>query len=112
MKREINITDQDIRCCDGLDISGDAVNATYELWFDVDKYFGTDIRDTEAWINFYTFWHKDGTITAEYVIDDTDKSKSYDWPLTEEEKGFFKGMMREYCLRSCNCPIEDLLKEI
>ena len=37
MKREINITEQDIRCCDGLDVCDDAVNATYELWFDVDK---------------------------------------------------------------------------
>ncbi|MBQ5851501.1 MAG: hypothetical protein IIW54_11945 [Lachnospiraceae bacterium] len=53
MKRKINITDQDIRCCDGFDICGDAVNATYELWFDVDKYFGTETRNTEAWINFY-----------------------------------------------------------
>lgn len=37
--REIDITKQDIRCCDDFYIEDDYVNVPYELWFDVDKYF-------------------------------------------------------------------------
>lgn len=98
--REIDITKQDIRCCDDFDIStynGNAINITYELWFDVDKYFGTDTRGTNSWINFYTFYHEDGSITATYEIDYDDHTESVDWELTEVEEAFFKGMMQSYC---------------
>ena len=60
--REIDIIKEDIRCCDDFDVyPNDSINITYELWFDVDKYFGTHTHETSSWINFYTFFHKDGT---------------------------------------------------
>lgn len=38
--REIDIIKEDIRCCDDFDVyPNDSINITYELWFDVDKYF-------------------------------------------------------------------------
>ena len=41
--REIDITKQDVRCCDDIDINErHSVNIVWELWFEVDKYFGTN----------------------------------------------------------------------
>lgn len=45
--REIDIIKEDIRCCDDFDVyPNDSINITYELWFDVDKYFGTHTRES------------------------------------------------------------------
>lgn len=111
--REIDITKQDIRCCDDFDIEDNSVNITYELWFDVDKYFGTNILNNEnAWINFYTFYNKDGSITAIYEVDTDDGSESFDWELTEIEQAFFRGMMEGYCNHKCSCTLAQLLMEL
>jgi len=100
--RQIDITKQDIRCCDELIIDDDNIEATYELWFDVDKYFGTEtMNDDSTWINFYTFWYPDGTITAWYCIDSELTSEHKFWKLTEEEKEFFRNKMENYC-QQCN----------
>lgn len=98
--RQIDITKQDVRCCDELMIEDDHINATYELWFDVDKYFGTEIRDVDStWINFYTDWHPDlnGMITACYFLDTDLKSDEHIWILTDEEEEFFRNKMESYC---------------
>lgn len=96
--REIDIIKEDIRCCDDFDVyPNDSINITYELWFDVDKYFGTHTHETSSWINFYTFFHKDGRITAVYEIDCDDHTESFDWELTAEEEFFFRNMMNRYC---------------
>lgn len=43
--REIDIIKENIQCCDDFDVyPNDSINITYELWFDVDKYFGTHTR--------------------------------------------------------------------
>lgn len=44
--REIDITKKPINCCDELIIDDEkrSIEATYELWMDVDKYFGTKTR--------------------------------------------------------------------
>ena len=43
--REIDIIKENIRCCDDFDVyPNDSINITYELWFDVDKYFVTHTR--------------------------------------------------------------------
>lgn len=96
--RQIDITKQDIRCCDELMIEDDCINATYELWFDVDKYFGTEINNIDStWINFYTDWYPDGTIKAYYCIDGDTTSEYVDWKLTDEETEFFRNKMEENC---------------
>ena len=47
--REIDIIKEDIRCCDDFDVyPNDSINITYELWFDVDKYFGTHTHETSS----------------------------------------------------------------
>ena len=56
--REIDITKKLINCCDELIIDDEkrSIEATYELWMDVDKYFGTKTRnDPSAWLIFTHF---------------------------------------------------------
>lgn len=110
--REIDIIKEDIRCCDDFDVyPNDSINITYELWFDVDKYFGTHTHETSSWINFYTFFHKDGRITAVYEIDCDDHTESFDWELTAEEECFFRNMMNKYCNNLYGCSVPALWNE-
>lgn len=96
--REIDIIKEPINCCDELIIDDEkrSIEATYELWMDVDKYFGTKTRnDPSAWVNFYTFWHFDNPvdITALMILDGDDSCEEKEWELTQEEKEFFHKMM-------------------
>lgn len=110
--REIDITKQDIRCCDDFYIEDEYINIPYELWFDVDKYFGTNTKDDNTWLNFYTYYHSDGTISAKYELDyDNSDTESFHWDLTENEKTFFKGMMQTYCNCKCGCTLDELFNE-
>ena len=109
--REIDITKQDIRCCDDFDINEGRINVAYEMWFEVDRYFGTDTRSNNTWINFYTEYDRNGNINALYIIDAPDTMGAYDWELTEVEKAFFKGMMQTYCNCIYRCTLDELLKE-
>ena len=97
--RQIDITMEDVRCCDELVVCRNRIEAIYELWFDVDKYFGTKIKGNEnKWINFYTDWYIDGTIKASYELCDSEYgTQSFDWELTDEEKEFFTKKMEDYC---------------
>ena len=109
--RELDITKQDIRCCDDFYVEKGYVNIPYELWFEVDKYFGTNTKETNSWINFYTFWRPDGSITATYEIDYPDATETHDWELTKDEEEFFRDKMEEYCKYMCECTLEGLYKE-
>lgn len=106
--REIDITKEDVRCCDELIVEADHIDATYELWLEVDKYFGTNTRNTDTWINFYTDWRPDGKITAMYVIESDEKSKEYDWELTLEEQDFFRKKMEDFCRKTSNRTLIEL----
>ena len=110
--RQIDVTKEDIRCCDELMITDDSIEVTYELWFEVDKYFGTNIHNNEnAWINFYTYWYPDGTITAKYSIDDMPNYESFDWELTENEVEFFRNKMERYCKQCDEMSLMELWQE-
>lgn len=107
--RELDITKQDIRCCDDLCVDTDTIDAMYELWFDVDKYFGINLdKNGNEWINFYTYYHPDGNITAIYEIDTDDNIYTYDWELTQKEKEFFKNKMEKYCMKLYKCSLDEL----
>ena len=99
--REIDITKQDIRCCDDIDINErHAVNIVWELWFEVDKYFGTNTANSDSWVNFYTEWNYDtNDITAIVCIDYPDRTEEKYWELTDYEKDFFNKKMDEYCIK-------------
>lgn len=89
--REIDITKEPINCIDELIIDEEkrSIEATYELWMDVDKYFGTKTRtDSSIWVNFYTFWHLDNPaeITAQMVLNGDNSCEEKEWELAKEEK--------------------------
>ncbi|MDD6483996.1 MAG: hypothetical protein PUF72_05415 [Clostridiales bacterium] len=113
--RELDITKQTICCCDEFDTStydGKTVNIPYELWFEVDKYFGTDTKGTDSCLDFYTFYHEDGSVTAIYVVKGPDHTHTVDWELTKKEEIFFKEKMEEYCRCKCGCTLSELWKEL
>ena len=110
-KRRIDITKESVNCCNELvvDTEKGYVEAYYELWCDVDQYFGTDTRENESvWINFYTMWHPDGRITAVYIIDSDDSSDDIDWPLTEQEQKYFLRKMEEYAQSQEHLSLQEL----
>lgn len=113
-KSKIDITKQDIRCCDDFYMDNNGIiNIPYELWFDVDDYFGTYTDGANNWLNFYTYYYPDGTIKAICEIDyDTTNTESYEWDLTELEQDFFRNKMEEYCQRICGCTIKQLIREL
>lgn len=98
-RRKIDIVKKSVNCCNELIVNTEKgyVEAYYELWCDVDQYFGTDTRENESvWINFYTMWHPDGRITAIYIIDSDASSEEFDWALTDQEQEFFRRKMEDY----------------
>lgn len=95
---QLDITKEDVRCCDELLVEDDHINATYELWFDVDQYFGWQTADIDGvWYNFYTDWHPDGRITASYTVEGDALYFHEEWELNEEEVEFFRNKMETFC---------------
>lgn len=103
-KRQISLTGSELSCCDEIIFTEDGLlEFTWELWFDVDKYFGTDTKNKDAtWINFYTYLHNDGDITAKFFIDGPHCTETHDWPLTHEEKKLLAAKMQKHCSRRHN----------
>lgn len=102
-KRQIDITQKTVNCTDELqiDLEKGTIEATWELWMDVDKYFGISTRhEDETWINFYTTWHIDGSITSIYVIDREKGNEVHEWELTEKEKKFILEKMEEFAMET------------
>lgn len=107
-KRRIDITTEDVRldtmteffkCMDYTyaDLDEEAIKVKWVLWFDADRYFGTDNMTR---ISFYTYWHSDGTITAKYCVDAENGEEEQDWPLTEKEQDFFLSKIEIYDLKN------------
>ena len=112
-KRQIDIISENIKYTDELcvDLEKEIIEADWELWINVDRYFGTDTgSEDETWINFYTYWHSNGRVTAVYEIDSEETSKVIDWPLTDKEEEFFLLKMEEYALKKEHCSLENLFQ--
>lgn len=112
-KRQIDIISENIKYTDELcvDLEKEIIEADWELWINVDRYVGTDTgSDDETWINFYTYWHSNGRVTAVYEIDSEETSKVIDWPLTDKEEEFFLLKMEEYALKKEHCSLENLFQ--
>lgn len=112
-KRQIEIISENIKYTGELcmDLEKETIEAVWELWFDVDRYFGTDTdSDDETWINFYTCWHPDGRVTAMYENDSEKTLKMFGWPLTDKEEEFFLLKMEEYALKKEHCSLEHLFQ--
>lgn len=110
-KRNLDITEQTINCFGDLEVDLDKgfIEAAYELWFDVDRYFGTDTRDKDdTWINFYTRWHPDRTITAIYFVESDETVKEHTWELTPKEQEFFRKKMEDYAKTQGNQTLQEI----
>ena len=109
--RQIDITKCDVRYCDELIIENEAINSTYELYFEWDKYFGWETRYHDGvWINFYTNWHPNGTITASYSVGG-DLYFHENWELTDVEQEFFRNKMENHCQTLYGQSLLDFWKE-
>lgn len=109
----IDITKQRINCIDDFEVDEKWISVGYETWFDVDEYFGTDTNgNSDIWVNFYTFYYKDGHVEAEYAIDSDTSYDMYDWKLTDKEQLFFLKLMQNYCYKLYGHGLDCLWKEI
>lgn len=114
--RRIDICQEDVCICGELEVM-DAeipyINAAYELWLDVDKYFGTEtMENDDVWINFYTDWYMNGDIRAWLYIESSKTVITLPWDLTQNEKVFFTNKMGEAAQKQCKKSLVELLKEV
>lgn len=105
----IDITKEDIRICDELTVENGHINAIYELWFDVEKYFNVKLSDSE-WFNVYTNWYPNGKLDIIVHIDSDDGVKDLPWHLSDEETNFFINKMEDACKEQCGMTLSDLYK--
>lgn len=106
----------DFRCCDDIEyeeVDGQmGVGFTYEMWFDVDEYFGTDTKnDDGCWINFYTWYMENGDVKAKYFIESEYGNEEHDWELNTFEKLFFLRKMEGYCMKRCGMTCKEVVEE-
>ena len=107
--RQIDITKEDIRCTSELVVNTDHIEAAYEMWCNVDQYFGTNTReDASSWVNFYTCWYPDGKITAFYILSSDIEDVEVQWDLTEEERVFFCNKMEQNSQEKDNMTLQEL----
>lgn len=110
--RSIDITNADIRCCDEICFENGNINVGYELWFDVDKYFGTNTgKDDNVWINFYTYWNPSNGVHSKYFINSDTSDEEHDWELTDAEKDFFFNKMNEFCKKQTKKTLQEYWNE-
>ncbi len=99
-KRQIsilNLPEYQLKCCDDIYIDDEKLCFEWETWFDVDAYFGTQTKDTDTWLTFYTDYYRDtGEIKAYYVELKVDRDVEHEWELTDEERELLKQRMIKY----------------
>ena len=112
--RQIDLIGQDIRPIDPSFDSDTQLSFAWELWMDVDKYFGTDtLNEDETWINFYTYYHRDtDRITAEYTIDRPDNPEYKEWELTTEEEKYIREKLDEFCKEDADLPLKEYFDKL
>lgn len=111
--RKIDLIDQNLNCYDEwqVDFDNQQIDFAWELWFDVDKYFGTHVNDDDSsWVNFYTIYnYNDDRVRAEYYVDEPGSGyrEMIYWELTTEEEEFLRKKMEEYC----KCGLKELYEK-
>lgn len=111
MLRRVDITKEDVRCIDLIYEDDMKITSSFELWFNVDKYFGTSTRnDDSTWINFYTEYMPDTELTAKYFVETDDSSEEFEWPLNYEEREFLEQKMNDYCVKVNGCDLRTAWK--
>ena len=96
MEREIKLAEvaEDLIVTDDVMYEDGYLNFEYEMWFEHDKYFGTNVREQDGWVNFYTDWYPDGSINAWYTVNTPDESSEEKvWILLPEEERILRTKM-------------------
>ena len=93
-----------------LMVEPDHINACYELWFDVDKVFGTDTMGNDSTVEFYTnYYPESGKFECEVVVVGTDGTTTCpEYKMTDKEMTFLKGMMEEEAKNQGFASLDDM----
>ena len=93
-----------------LMVEPDHINACYELWFDVDKVFGTDTMENDSTVEFYTnYYPESGKFECEVVVVGTDGTTTYpEYKMTDKEMAFLKNMMEEEARKQDFASLDDM----
>ena len=79
-----------------LTFEDNCINAEFETWFNVDEVFGTNINDTDNWINFYADYFPGlNEIAAYYTIDMPNGMETVEYDLLDCEKEFLLKIMED-----------------
>lgn len=117
---KIILTKDDVRFFDELvvyttsEVKEGYIEGVLELWFDVDKYFGTKTRNEDGtWINAYIMYYpKTKEIKGMYFVSyDNEPEEEHIWELTSNEQKMFKELMEEYSQKTSNKSLDELYKE-
>lgn len=79
--KEIELTHERLNCCDEIVMTDDAkLEFTWELWFDVDKYFGTCLNYTnEQWEEFLSKELKLSNYESNMLLHDLNNLRGDEW---------------------------------
>lgn len=93
-----------------LIVEPDHINACYELWFDVDKVFGTDTKDNDRTVEFYTnYYPESGKMKAEVIVAEFDgSSSSFNYRMTDKEEAFLKDIMEKEAQKQGYATLDDM----
>lgn len=88
-----------LNCWGELFFEPDYIEAEYELWFDVDAFFGTHTKENpDTWINLYTrYYPATKEVKAIYVVDSPQIPEYYEFKLSKTEQKKFASIMNQYC---------------
>lgn len=112
MARDIKLEEQELYIDDEILVEDYGLNFMWSTVFDVDAYFGTNTRDDDVWINFYTDWFVDeDRIVAAYTICGDDEEE-YEWELNESEEKFLREKMKQAVKNEGFKSMMDMWKEI
>lgn len=103
-----------LTCCDEIckvnNEFGEGWEFEFELWFDVDAYFGTDTKDDDdKWVNFYVLYTKEAEMKAYYTLDSSKSTETHEWFLTPEEKARLFSIMNDYAKEKEGKALPDLI---
>lgn len=87
------------------------IEFTWELWFDVEDFFGISLRENE-WVNMYTTITRDGNVTVHVFVDSDTSTTEIAWEPNDDEMCFLRERMEDYCYHLYKKGADDILAEM
>ena len=113
MYRQIKLEEQNVNCIDEILVEDYGLNFEWELWFDVDAYFGTETKGKDnIWVDFYTEWHREDNSIRGVMVLDMDKDSIWTgWDLTQSEQDFLREKMEAFVREHGYKSMEDMWRK-